>query len=193
MNQQPNIVQVRNGSPRSRSRSVSRSRSRSASPSAERAPRGNPYDLPDKSPTNGEEVAAKMGLRHLEKCGVAPTPRENPTLGNVWGDAISTGAFTAWLTVRGGELLTKLMKQLEETRGDSVEEPLTATLSLSNLTTEQMELLDSDQLPMYISIDLNVPAAETGPETMPALRLCARIQAVEGDRFPLPPPPGARA
>ena len=199
MNQQPNIVQVRNGSPRSRSRSVSRSRSRSASPSAEREPRGNPYDLPDKSPTNGEEVAAKMGLRHLEKCGVAPTPRENPTLGNVWGDAISTGAFTAWLTVRGGELLTNLMKQLEETRGDSValDEPLTATLSLSNLsylTTEQLELLDSDPSSMrYISIDLNVPAAETGPETMPALRLCARIKEVEGDRFPLPPPPGARA
>jgi len=85
------------------------------------------------------------------------------------------------------------MKQLDETRGDSVEEPLTATLSLSNLTTEQMELLDSDQLPMYISIDLNVPGAETGPETMPALRLCARIKEVEGDRFPLPPPPGARA
>ena len=73
MNQQPNIVQVRNGSPRSRSRSVSRSRSRSASPSAEREPRGNSYDLPDKSPTNGEELAAKMGLRHLEKCGVTPT------------------------------------------------------------------------------------------------------------------------
>ena len=182
MNQQPNIVQVRNGSPRSRSRSVSRSRSRSASPSAEREPPGNPYDLPDKSPTNGEEVAAKMGLRHLEKCGVAPALRENS-----WGD------FTAWLNVRGGELLTKLMKQLEETQGDSVEEPLTATLSLSNLTTEQMELLDSDQLPMYISIDLNVPGAETGPETMPALRLCARIKEVEGDRFPLPPPPGARA
>ena len=179
MNQQPNIVQVRNGSPRSRSRSVSRSRSRSASPSAERVPRGNPYDLPDKSPTNGEELAAKMGLRHLEKCGVAPTPRENPTLGNVWGDAISTGAFTAWLTVRGGELLTKLMKQLEETRGDSVAEPLTATLSLSNLsylTTEQLELLDSDQSSMrYITIDLNVSAAETGPETMPALRLGALI------------------
>ena len=181
MNQQPNIVQVRNGSPRSRSRSVSRSRSRSASPSAEREPRGNPYDLPT---TSGEEVAAKMAVRHLKKPwdGVAPTLREN-----------STGAFTAWLTVRGGELLTKLMKQLEETRGDSVEEPLTATLSLSNLTTEQMELLDSDQLPMYISIDLNVPGAETGPETMPALRLCARIKDVEGDRFPLPPPPGARA
>ena len=183
MNQQPNIVQARNGSPRSRSRSVSRSRSRSASPSAEREPRGNPYDLPDKSPTNGEEVTAKMGLRHLEKCGVAPTPRENPTLGNVWGDAISTGAFTAWLTVRGGELLTKLMKQLEETRGDSValDEPLTATLSLSNLsylTTEQLELLGSDPSSMrYITIDLNVPAAETGPETMPALRLGALIRA----------------
>ena len=179
MNQQPNIVQVRNGSPRSRSRSVSRSRSRSASPSAECEPRGNPYDLPDKSPTNGEELAAKMGLRHLEKCGVAPTPRENPTLGNVWGDAISTGAFTAWLTVRGGELLTKLMKQLEETRGDSVEEPLTATLSLSNLsylTTEQLELLGNDQSSMRcITIDLNVSAAETGPETMPALRLGALI------------------
>ena len=146
MNQQPNIVQVRNGSPRSRSRSVSRSRSRSASPSAERAPRGNPYDLPDKSPTNGEEVAAKMGLRHLEKCGVAPTPRENPTLGNVWGDAISTGAFTAWLTVRGGELLTKLMKQLEETRGDSValDEPLA----------------------------IDAWAAEAGPATMPLPLLC---------------------
>ena len=186
MNQQPNIVQVRNGSPRSRSRSVSRSRSRSASPSAEREPRGNPYDLPT---TSGEEVAAKMAVRHLEKCGVAPARRE----GEEYLRENSTGAFTAWLTVRGGELLTKLMKQLEETRGDSVEEPLTATLSLSNLTTEQMELLDSDQLPMYISIDLNVPAAETGPEMMPALRLCARIKEVEGDRFPLPPPPGARA
>ena len=169
MNQQPNIVQVRNGSPRSRSRSVSRSRSRSASPSAEREPRGNPYDLQDKSPTNGEEVAAKMGIRHPEKYGI------------VTGDAISTGAFTAWLTVRGGELLTKLMKQLEETRGDSValDEPLTATLSLSNLsylTTEQLELLDSDQSSMrYITIDLNVSAAETGPETMPALRLGALI------------------
>ena len=180
MNQQPNIVQVRNGSPRSRSRSVSRSRSRSASPSAEREPRGNPYDLQDKSPTNGEEVAAKMGIRHPEKYGI------------VTGDAISTGAFTAWLTVRGGELLTKLMKQLEETRGDSVEEPLTATLSLSNLTTGQLELVDSDLLPMYISIDLNVPAAETGPETMPALRLGALIRPVEGDCFPLPPLHGAR-
>ena len=172
MNQQPNIVQVRNGSPRSRSRSVSRSRSRSASPSAEREPRGNPYDLPDKSPTNGEEVAAKMGLRHLEKCGVAPALRENS-----WGD------FTAWLNVRGGELLTKLMKQLEETRGDSValDEPLTATLSLSNLsylTTEQLELLDGDPSSMrYINIELNVPAAETGPETMPALRLGALLRA----------------
>jgi hypothetical protein len=185
MNQQPNIVQVRNGSPRSRSRSVSRSRSRSASPSAERVPRGNPYDLQDKSPTNGEEVAAKMGIRHPEKCGVAPTLRENPPHGIVTGDAISTGAFTAWLTVRGGELLTKLMKQLEETRGDSVAQPLTATLSLSNLTTGQLELVDSDLLPMYISIDLNVPAAETGPETMPALRLGALIRPVEGDCFPL--------
>ena len=74
----------------------------------------------------------------------------------------------------------KLMKQLEETRGDSValDEPLTATLSLSNLTTEQMELLDSDPSSMrYITIDLNVPAAETGPETMPALRLGALIRA----------------
>ena len=192
MNQQPNIVQVRNGSPRSRSRSVSRSRSRSASPSAERVPRGNPYDLQDKSPTNGEEVAAKMGIRHPEKCGVAPTLRENPPHGIVTGDAISTGAFTAWLTVRGGELLTKLMKQLEETRGDSVAQPLTATLSLSNLTTGQLELVDSDLLPMYISIDLNVPAAETGPETMPALRLGALIRPVEGDCFPLPPLHGAR-
>ena len=169
MNQQPNIVQARNGSPRSRSRSVSRSRSRSASPSAEREPRGNPYDLPT---TSGEEVAAKMAVRHLKKPwdGVAPTLREN-----------STGDFTAWLTVRGGELLTKLTKQLEETRGDSValDEPLTATLSLSNLsylTTEQLELLDSDQSSMrYITIDLNVSAAETGPETMPALRLGALI------------------
>ena len=183
MNQQPNIVQVRNGSPRSRSRSVSRSRSRSASPSAEREPRGNPYDLPDKSPTNGEEVAAKMGLRHLEKCGVAPTRRE----GEEYLRENSTGAFTAWLTVRGGELLTKLMKQLEETRGDSValDEPLTATLSLSNLTTDQLELLDSDQSSMRcITIDLTVPAAETGPETMPALQLGCLIRAVEGDRFP---------
>ena len=170
MNQQPNIVQARNGSPRSRSRSVSRSRSRSASPSAEREPRGNPYDLPDKSPTNGEELAAKMGLRHLEKCGVTPTLREmNYT-------ALSLGTVT-------GELLTKLVKQLEETRGDSValDEPLTATLSLSNLsylTTEQLELLDSDPSSMrYITIDLNVPAAETGPETMPALRLGALIRA----------------
>jgi len=174
MNQQPNIVQVRNGSPRSRSRSVSRSRSRSASPSAEREPRGNPYDLPT---TSGEEVAAKMAVRHLEKCGVAPTRRE----GEEYLRENSTGAFTAWLTVRGGELLTKLMKQLEETRGDSValDEPLTATLSLSNLsylTTEQMELLDSDQSSMRcITIDLTVPAAETGPETMPALRLGALI------------------
>ena len=177
MNQQPNIMQARNGSPRSRSHSVSRSRSRSASPSAEREPRGNPYDLPDKSPTNGEELAAKMGLRHLEKCGVAPTRRE----GEEYLRENSTGAFTAWLTVRGGELLTKLMKQLEETRGDSValDEPLTATLSLSNLsylTTEQMELLDSDQSSMRcITIDLTVPATETGPETMPALRLGALI------------------
>ena len=114
MNQQPNIVQVRNGSPRSRSRSVSRSRSRSASPSAEREPRGNPYDLPDKSPTNGEEVAAKMGLRHLEKCGVAPTVRE------------MTGRPVERLGTVTGELLMKLVKQLEETRGDSValDEPL---------------------------------------------------------------------
>ena len=184
MNQQPNIVQARNGSPRSRSRSVSRSRSRSASPSAEREPRGNPYDLPDKSPTNGEELAAKMGLRHLEKCRVAPTLRE------------MTGRPVEVVGTVTGELLTKLVKQLEETRGDSValDEPLTATLSLSNLTTEQMELLDSDQSSMRcITIDLTVPATETGPETMPALRLCARIKEVEGDRFPLPPPPGARA
>ena len=169
MNKQPNIVQVRNGSPRSRSRSVSRSRSRSASPSAEREPRGNPYDLPDKSPTNGEELAAKMGLRHLKKCGVAPTLRE------------MTGRPVEVVGTVTGELLTKLVKQLEETRGDSValDEPLTATLSLSNLsylTTEQMELLDSDQSSMRcITIDLTVPAAETGPETMPALRLGALI------------------
>ena len=196
MNQQPNIVQVRNGSPRSRSRSVSRSRSRSASPSAEREPRGNPYDMPDKSPTNGEEVAAKMGLRHLEKCGVAPYVAGDIDYSDFkkkpWSDTEpalrenSTGAFTAWLTVRGGELLTKLMKQLEETRGDSVEEPLTATLSLSNLsylTTEQLELLDNDQSSMrYITIDLNVPAAETGPETMPAPHLLNIVLAVLASR-----------
>ena len=190
MNQQPNIVQARNGSPRSRSRSVSRSRSRSASPSAERVPRGNPYDLPT---TSGEEVAAKMAVRHLEKCGVAPYVAGDIDYSDFkkkpWSDTEpalrenSTGAFTAWLTVRGGELLTKLMKQLEETRGDSValDEPLTATLSLSNLSylnTEQLELLDSDPSSMrYITIDLNVPAAETGPETMPALRLGALIRA----------------
>ena len=174
MNQQPNIVQVRNGSPRSRSRSVSRSRSRSASPSAGREPRGNPYDLPDKSPTNGEELAAKMGLRHLKKCRVAPTVREMTGVVAYRPAALPLGTVT-------GELLTKLVKQLEETRGDSVEEPLTATLSLSNLsylTTEQLELLDSDQSSMrYITIDLNVSAAETGPETMPALRLGALIRA----------------
>ena len=131
MNQQPNIVQARNGSPRSRSRSVSRSRSRSASPSAEREPRGNSYDLPDKSPTNGEELAAKMGLRHLEKCGVAPTLREMT--------ALPLGPVT-------GELLTKLVKQLEETRGDSValDEPLA----------------------------INALAAEAGPATMPLPLLC---------------------
>ena len=133
MNQQPNIVQVRNGSPRSRSRSVSRSRSRSASPSAECEPHGNPYDLPDKSPTNGEELAAKMGLRHLEKCGVAPTLREmNYT-------ALSLGTVT-------GELLTKLVKQLEETRGDSV------------------------ALDERLAIDTWV--AEAGPATMPLPLLC---------------------
>ena len=254
MNQQPNIVQARNGSPRSRSRSVSRSRSRSASPSAEREPRGNPYDLPDKSPTNGEELAAKMGLRHLEKCGVAPTPRENPTLGNVWGDAISTGAFTAWLTVRGGELLTKLMKQLEETRGDSValDEPLAidawaaeagpATMPLPLLCNLMMELpammplqslpevrastpgnkvmqkkleklsfkvtlgelsdaaeVDTHKLLMQLAekvgnkhpelsletpIDLNVLAAETGPE-MPAIQLGFLIRVVISKRIDL--------
>ena len=131
MNQQPSIVQVRNGSPRSRSRSVSRSRSRSASPSAEREPRGNSYDLPDKSPTNGEELAAKMGLRHLEKCGVAPTLREMT--------ALPLGTVT-------GELLTKLVKQLEETRGDSValDEPLA----------------------------IDALAAEAGPATMPLPLLC---------------------
>ena len=134
MNQQPNIVQVRNGSPRSRSRSVSRSRSRSASPSAEREPRGNSYDLPDKSPTNGEELAAKMGLRHLEKCGVAPTVRE------------MTGRPVERLGTVTGELLTKLVKQLEETRGDSValDEPLA----------------------------IDAWAAEAGPATMPLPLLC---------------------
>ena len=159
MNQQPNIVQVRNGSPRSRSRSVSRSRSRSASPSAERVPRGNPYDLQDKSPTNGEEVAAKMGIRHPEKCGVAPTLRENPPHGIVTGDAISTGAFTAWLTVRGGELLTKLMKQLEETRGDSValDEPLA----------------------------IDAWAAEAGPATMPLPLLCNLMMELPAMMDPL--------
>ena len=128
MNQQPNIVQVRNGSPRSRSRSVSRSRSRSASPSAEREPRGNPYDLPT---TSGEELAAKMAVRHLEKCGVAPTLREMT--------ALPLGPVT-------GELLTKLVKQLEETRGDSValDEPLA----------------------------IDAWAAEAGPATMPLPLLC---------------------
>ena len=120
-----------------------------------------------------------MGLRHLEKCGVAPTLREMTMT------ALRLGTVT-------GELLMKLVKQLEETRGDSValDEPLTATLSLSIRKTGQ---LDSDQAPMrYISIDLNVPAAETGPETMPALRLGALIRPVEGDCFPLPPLHGAR-
>ena len=239
MNQQPNIVQARNGSPRSRSRSVSRSRSRSASPSAEREPRGNPYDLPDKSPTNGEELAAKMGLRHLEKCGVTPTLREmNYT-------ALSLGTVT-------GELLTKLVKQLEETRGDSValDEPLAidawaaeagpATMPLPLLCNLMMELpammpLESllvrastpgnkvmqkklekpsfkvtlgelsdaaegdthkmlmqlaeavgnkyPELSLETPIDLNVLAAETGPE-MPAIQLGCLILYVKGDRFP---------
>ena len=154
MNQQPNIVQVRNGSPRSRSRSVSRSRSRSASPSAEREPRGNPYDLPDKSPTNGEELAAKMGLRHLEKCGVAPTLREMT--------ALPLGPVT-------GELLTKLVKQLEETRGDSValDEPLA----------------------------INALAAEAGPATMPLPLLCNLMMEVldEGSTLPEKSLPEVRA
>ena len=139
MNQQPNIVQVRNGSPRSRSRSVSRSRSRSASPSAEREPRGNPYDLPDKSPTNGEELAAKMGLRHLKKCRVAPTVREMTGVVAYRPAALPLGTVT-------GELLTKLVKQLEETRGDSValDEPLA----------------------------IDAWAAEAGPATMPLPLLC---------------------
>ena len=158
MNQQPNIVQVRNGSPRSHSRSVSRSRSRSASPSAEREPRGNPYDLPDKSPISGEELAAKMAVRHLEKCGVAPALRENS-----WGD------FTAWLNVRGGELLTKLMKQLEETRGDSValDEPLA----------------------------IDAWAAEAGPATMPLPLLCNLMMEVldEGSTLPEKSLPDVRA
>jgi len=237
MNQQPNIVQVRNGSPRSRSRSVSRSRSRSASPSAEREPRGNPYDLPDKSPTNGEEVAAKMGLRHLEKCGVAPTLREMT--------ALPLGTVT-------GELLTKLVKQLEETRGDSValDEPLAidalaaeagpATMPLPLLCNLMMEVLDggstlpdvrastpgnkvmqkkleklsfkvtlgelSDaaegdthkmlmqlaeavgnkypELSLETPIDLNVLAAETGPE-MPAIQLGFLIRVVISMRIDL--------
>ena len=171
MNNQPNIVQVRNGSPRSRSRSVSRSRSRSASPSAEREPRGNPYDLPDKSPTSGEELAAKMAVRHLEKCGVAPTLREMSALG---------------LPFLTGELLTKLTKQLEETGDDSVtlDEPLTASLSAS---IRKYPRRDSDQAPMrYISIDLNVPAAETGQETLPALRLGCLIRGVEFESSFLP-------
>ena len=154
MNQQPNIVQVRNGSPRSRSRSVSRSRSRSASPSAEREPRGNPYDLPDKSPTNGEELAAKMGLRHLEKCGVAPTLREMT--------ALPLGPVT-------GELLTKLVKQLEETRGDSValDEPLA----------------------------IDALAAEAGPATMPLPLLCNLMMEVldEGSTLPEKSLPDVRA
>ena len=154
MNQQPNIVQVRNGSPRSRSRSVSRSRSRSASPSAEREPRGNPYDLPDKSPTNGEELAAKMGLRHLEKCRVAPTLREMT--------ALPLGPVT-------GELLTKLVKQLEETRGDSValDEPLA----------------------------IDAWAAEAGPATMPLPLLCNLMMEVldEGSTLPEKSLPEVRA
>ena len=154
MNQQPNIVQARNGSPRSRSRSVSRSRSRSASPSAEREPRGNPYDLPDKSPTNGEELAAKMGLRHLEKCGVAPTLREMT--------ALPLGPVT-------GELLTKLVKQLEETRGDSValDEPLA----------------------------IDALAAEAGPATMPLPLLCNLMMEVldEGSTLPEKSLPEVRA
>ena len=233
MNQQPNIVQVRNGSPRSRSRSVSRSRSRSASPSAEREPRGNPYDLPT---TSGEELAAKMAVRHLEKCGVAPTLREMT--------ALPLGTVT-------GELLTKLVKQLEETRGDSValDEPLAidalaaeagpATMPLPLLCNLMMEVLDggstlpdvrastpgnkvmqkkleklsfkvtlgelSDaaegdthkmlmqlaeavgnkypELSLETPIDLNVLAAETGPE-MPAIQLGCLILYVKGDRFP---------
>ena len=235
MNQQPNIVQVRNGSPRSRSRSVSRSRSRSASPSAEREPRGNPYDLPT---TSGEELAAKMAVRHLEKCGVAPTLREMT--------ALPLGTVT-------GELLTKLVKQLEETRGDSValDEPLAidalaaeagpATMPLPLLCNLMMEVLDggstlpdvrastpgnkvmqkkleklsfkvtlgelSDaaegdthkmlmqlaeavgnkypELSLETPIDLNVLAAETGPE-MPAIQLGCLILYVKGDRFPCP-------
>ena len=153
MNQQPNIVQVRNGSPRSRSRSVSRSRSRSASPSAEREPRGNPYDLPDKSPTNGEELAAKMGLRHLKKCGVAPTLREMTMT------ALRLGTVT-------GELLTKLVKQLEETRGDSValDEPLA----------------------------IDAWAAEAGPATMPLPLLCNLMMELPA-MIPLQPLPEIRA
>ena len=133
---------------------VSRSRSRSASPSAEREPRGNPYDLPDKSPTNGEELAAKMGLRHLEKCGVAPTLREMT--------ALPLGTVT-------GELLTKLVKQLEETRGDSValDEPLA----------------------------IDALAAEAGPATMPLPLLCNLMMEVldEGSTLPEKSLPEVRA
>ena len=148
MNQQPNIVQVRNGSPRSRSRSVSRSRSRSASPSAEREPRGNPYDLPT---TSGEELAAKMAVRHLEKCGVAPTLREMT--------ALPLGTVT-------GELLTKLVKQLDETRGDSValDEPLA----------------------------IDALAAEAGPATMPLPLLCNLMMELPA-MIPLQPLPEIRA
>ena len=81
--------------------------------------------------TSGEEVAAKMAVRHLEKCGVAPTLREMT--------ALPLGTVT-------GELLTKLVKQLEETRGDSV------------------------ALDERLAIDTWV--AEAGPATMPLPLLC---------------------
>ena len=249
MNQQPNIVQVRNGSPRSRSRSVSRSRSRSASPSAGREPRGNPYDLPDKSPTNGEELAAKMGLRHLKKCRVAPTVREMTGVVAYRPAALPLGTVT-------GELLTKLVKQLEETRGDSValDEPLAidawaaeagpATMPLPLLCNLMMELpammdplqslpanlefflqkleklsfkvtlgelsdaaeVDTQKLLMQLAekvgnkhpeigldtpLDLNVLAAEMGPETMFAFSIALGLGSLirtrlhlKGGRFP---------
>ena len=197
--------------------------------------------MPDKSPTNGEEVAAKMGLRHLEKCRVAPTLRE------------MTGRPVEVVGTVTGELLTKLVKQLEETRGDSValDEPLAidawvaeagradiplpllcnlmmelpamiplqplpeirATTPGNKVMQEKLEKLsfkvtlgelsdaadpDTHKLLMQLAekvgnkhpelsletpIDLNVLAAETGPE-MPAIQLGCLILYVKGDRFP---------
>ena len=183
-----------------------------------------------------------MGLRHLEKCGVAPTLREMTMT------ALRLGTVT-------GELLTKLVKQLEETRGDwvALDEPLAidalaaeagpATMPLPLLCNLMMEVSDSTllekllpdfrastpgnkvmqkklekpsfkvtlgelsdaadvdthkllmqlaekvgnkhpELSLETPIDLNVLAAETGPE-MPAIQLGFLIRVVISKRIDL--------